>query len=139
MNLRVGNAKECVFQIVDGVVQSIKLITEEASRRIAKFAFEYARKNGRKTVTAVHKANIMRMSDGLFLNMCRQEAPNYPDINFKEAYLDTVCLNVGCFDFGASIEYYDGSEKNRKWRRIGTSSKWIYLIIRLSKFFQISG
>uniref|UniRef100_A0A0M3IDH1 Isocitrate dehydrogenase [NAD] subunit, mitochondrial n=2 Tax=Ascaris TaxID=6251 RepID=A0A0M3IDH1_ASCLU len=81
-------------EIVDGVVQSIKLITEEASRRIAKFAFEYARKNGRKTVTAVHKANIMRMSDGLFLNMCRQEAPNYPDINFKEAYLDTVCLNM---------------------------------------------
>ncbi|KHN79705.1 putative isocitrate dehydrogenase [NAD] subunit alpha, mitochondrial [Toxocara canis] len=81
-------------EIVDGVVQSIKLITEGASRRIAKFAFEYARKNGRKMVTAVHKANIMRMSDGLFLNMCRQEAPNYPDIKFKEAYLDTVCLNM---------------------------------------------
>lgn len=84
-----------IFQIVSGVVQSIKLITEDASRRVAKYAFEYARKNGRKMVTAVHKANIMRMSDGLFLNMCREQAANYPDIKFSEAYLDTVCLNVG--------------------------------------------
>lgn len=75
-------------------MQSIKLVTEEASRRIAKYAFEYAQKNGRKVVTAVHKANIMRMSDGLFLNMCREQAANYPDIKFMEAYLDTVCLNV---------------------------------------------
>ncbi|VDD91704.1 unnamed protein product [Enterobius vermicularis] len=81
-------------EIVDGVVQSVKLITEAASRRVAKFAFEYARANGRKMVTAVHKANIMRLSDGLFLNCCREEAPNYPDIIFKEAYLDTVCLNM---------------------------------------------
>uniref|UniRef100_A0AAF5Q1M6 Isocitrate dehydrogenase [NAD] subunit, mitochondrial n=1 Tax=Wuchereria bancrofti TaxID=6293 RepID=A0AAF5Q1M6_WUCBA len=81
-------------EIVNGVVQSIKLITEDASRRIAKYAFEYARANGRKTVTAVHKANIMRMSDGLFLNMCREQAANYSDIKFNEAYLDTVCLNM---------------------------------------------
>ncbi|KAK7919215.1 hypothetical protein WMY93_010499 [Mugilogobius chulae] len=58
--------------IVDGVVQSIKLITEEASRRIAEYAFEYARNNQRTSVTAVHKANIMRMSDGLFLRKCRE-------------------------------------------------------------------
>uniref|UniRef100_A0A915PLD7 Isocitrate dehydrogenase [NAD] subunit, mitochondrial n=1 Tax=Setaria digitata TaxID=48799 RepID=A0A915PLD7_9BILA len=81
-------------EIVDGVVQSIKLITEDASRRIAKYAFEYARTSGRKMVTAVHKANIMRLSDGLFLNMCREQAINYPDIKFSEAYLDTVCLNM---------------------------------------------
>lgn len=85
-----------IFQIVNGVVQSIKLITEEASRRIAKYAFEYARASGRRMVTAVHKANIMRMSDGLFLNMCREQAANYTDIKFSEAYLDTVCLNVSC-------------------------------------------
>jgi isocitrate dehydrogenase (NAD+) len=80
--------------IVDGVVQSIKLITEEASKRVAKYAFEYARSNKRKKITAVHKANIMRMSDGLFLRMCREQAENYPDIKFQESYLDTVCLNM---------------------------------------------
>ncbi|KAM4678595.1 isocitrate dehydrogenase [NAD] subunit alpha, mitochondrial [Discoglossus pictus] len=80
--------------IVDGVVQSIKLITEAASHRIAEFAFEYARNNQRSTVTAVHKANIMRMSDGLFLKQCREVAENYKDIKFNEMYLDTVCLNM---------------------------------------------
>uniref|UniRef100_A0A9J8BNR4 Isocitrate dehydrogenase [NAD] subunit alpha, mitochondrial n=1 Tax=Cyprinus carpio carpio TaxID=630221 RepID=A0A9J8BNR4_CYPCA len=80
--------------IVDGVVQSIKLITEEASRRIAEYAFEYARNNQRTSVTAVHKANIMRMSDGLFLRKCREVAENYKDVKFTEMYLDTVCLNV---------------------------------------------
>lgn len=83
-----------IFQIVDGVVQSIKLITEDASRRVCRYAFEYARANNRKLVTVVHKANIMRMSDGLFLSMAREQASEFPDIKFKEAYLDTVCLNV---------------------------------------------
>ncbi|KRY48476.1 putative isocitrate dehydrogenase [NAD] subunit alpha, mitochondrial, partial [Trichinella britovi] len=81
-------------EIIDGVVQSIKLITKEASYRIAKFAFEFARKNNRKTVTAVHKANIMRMSDGLFLRTCREVGEQYDGIKFHEAYLDTVCLNL---------------------------------------------
>ncbi|CAD5124292.1 DgyrCDS12582 [Dimorphilus gyrociliatus] len=81
-------------EIVDGVVQSIKLITENASRRVAEFAFKYARANNRRTVTAVHKANIMRMSDGLFLKCCRQAAEKNRDITFKEMYLDTVCLNM---------------------------------------------
>ncbi|XP_078588564.1 isocitrate dehydrogenase [NAD] subunit alpha, mitochondrial-like isoform X1 [Branchiostoma floridae x Branchiostoma japonicum] len=80
--------------IVDGVVQSIKLITEPASRRVAEFAFEFARAQGRDTVTAVHKANIMRMSDGLFLRCCREVAEDYKDIKFEEMYLDTVCLNM---------------------------------------------
>ncbi|CAG9864948.1 unnamed protein product [Phyllotreta striolata] len=81
-------------EIVDGVVQSIKLITEEASRRVAEFAFQYAIDNKRKKVTAVHKANIMRMSDGLFLRCCREMAKKYPDVKFEERYLDTVCLNM---------------------------------------------
>ncbi|XP_073083387.1 isocitrate dehydrogenase [NAD] subunit alpha, mitochondrial isoform X3 [Manis javanica] len=81
-------------KIVDGVVQSIKLITEQASRRIAEFAFEYARSRHRSSVTAVHKANIMRMSDGLFLQKCREVAENCKDIKFNEMYLDTVCLNM---------------------------------------------
>merc|ERR1719309_606761 len=80
--------------IVDGVVQSIKLITEEASRRIAEYAFEYARNNQRSSVVAVHKANIMRMSDGLFLRCCREAASRNTDIKFQESYLDTVCLNI---------------------------------------------
>jgi len=81
-------------EIVDGVVQSIKLITETASRRVADYAFKYAKENGRKKVTAVHKANIMRMSDGLFLKCCREAAEQHPGIRFEERYLDTVCLNM---------------------------------------------
>lgn len=81
-------------EIVDGVVQSIKLITRPASHRVAEFAFKYARDNGRSRVTAVHKANIMRMSDGLFLQVCREAAERNPDIKFDEKYLDTVCLNM---------------------------------------------
>jgi isocitrate dehydrogenase (NAD+) len=89
-------------QIVSGVVQSIKLITEPASRRVAEFAFQYATLNKREKVTVVHKANIMRLSDGLFLKCTREVAENYPNIKFEEMYLDTVCLkmvqNPGQFD-----------------------------------------
>uniref|UniRef100_A0A182K4P9 Isocitrate dehydrogenase [NAD] subunit, mitochondrial n=1 Tax=Anopheles christyi TaxID=43041 RepID=A0A182K4P9_9DIPT len=81
-------------EIVDGVVQSIKLITEEASNRVAEYAFKYAKDNNRKKVTVVHKANIMRMSDGLFLRCCRDMSQKYPEIKFEERYLDTVCLNM---------------------------------------------
>jgi len=81
-------------EIVSGVVQSIKLITEQASTRVAEFAFKYAKDNGRHKVTAVHKANIMRMSDGLFLRCCREAAEKHPEIKFEEKYLDTVCLNM---------------------------------------------
>merc|ERR1712183_780774 len=81
-------------EVVDGVVQSIKLITEEASMNVCKHAFEYARAQGRNRVTAVHKANIMRMSDGLFLKCCREAAEEHPGIKFEERYLDTVCLNM---------------------------------------------
>jgi len=81
-------------EIIDGVVQSIKLITEEASTRVAEFAFQYAEQHGRKKVTAVHKANIMRMSDGLFLRCCREAAEKHPTVQFEERYLDTVCLNM---------------------------------------------
>ncbi|XP_011932425.1 PREDICTED: isocitrate dehydrogenase [NAD] subunit alpha, mitochondrial-like [Cercocebus atys] len=82
--------------IIDGAVQSIKLMTEGVSKPIAEFAFEYARNNHRN-VTAVHKANkanIMRMLDTLFLQKCREVAENCKDIKFNEMYLDTVCLNM---------------------------------------------
>ncbi|XP_064474829.1 probable isocitrate dehydrogenase [NAD] subunit alpha, mitochondrial [Ornithodoros turicata] len=81
-------------EIVSGVVQSIKLITEPASKNIANFAFEYAKANGRAQVTAVHKANIMRMSDGLFLRCCREAAERNPGVKYNEMYLDTLCLNM---------------------------------------------
>jgi len=80
--------------IVPGVVQSIKLITEQASRRVAEFAFQYATANKRDKVTVVHKANIMRLSDGLFLKCTREVAEQYPNIKFEEIYLDTVCLKM---------------------------------------------
>jgi isocitrate dehydrogenase (NAD+) len=81
-------------QIVPGVVQSIKLITEAASRRVCEYAFQYAEANKREKVTVVHKANIMRLSDGLFLRCAREAAEKYPNIKFEEMYLDTVCLKM---------------------------------------------
>ncbi|EIN10364.1 hypothetical protein PUNSTDRAFT_112224 [Punctularia strigosozonata HHB-11173 SS5] len=81
-------------EVVDGVVQSIKLITWEASERVARYAFFYAQQTGRKRVTAVHKANIMKMSDGMFLSACREVAKSFPDIKYDEDLLDRVCLNI---------------------------------------------
>ncbi|CBY19253.1 unnamed protein product [Oikopleura dioica] len=81
-------------EIVPGVVQSIKLITDTATRNVCKHAFEYARQNGRDRITCVHKANIMRKADGTFLRVAREIAEEYPDIKFEDAYLDTVCLRI---------------------------------------------
>lgn len=81
-------------QIVDGVVQSIKLITYEASERVARYAFHYASEHGRNKVTAVHKANIMKMSDGMFLQACREVAKDYPNITYDEDLLDRACLRI---------------------------------------------
>ena len=71
-------------EVVPGVVESLKIITEDASTRIARFAFEHARKHGRKRITAVHKANIMKMSDGLFLKCVKKVCADYPDITCDE-------------------------------------------------------
>jgi isocitrate dehydrogenase (NAD+) len=80
--------------VVPGVVESLKIITEKASTRIAKFAFEYARKNGRKRITAVHKANIMKLSDGLFLDCFRNVAVGYPDIAADDKIVDNMCMQL---------------------------------------------
>ncbi|HVN07572.1 MAG TPA: isocitrate/isopropylmalate family dehydrogenase, partial [Patescibacteria group bacterium] len=89
-------------EVVPGVVESLKIITEKASTRIARFAFEYARREGRKRMAAVHKANIMKQSDGLFLGCCRQVASEYRDIEYREVIVDNACmqlvLNPGQFD-----------------------------------------
>jgi isocitrate dehydrogenase (NAD+) len=81
-------------QIVPGVVESIKIITEKASTRIAEFAFEYARANGRRTVTAIHKANIMKLSDGLFLESTRKVSKEFIDIGYDERIVDAVCMQL---------------------------------------------
>ena len=81
-------------QIVPGVVESLKIITERASTRIAKFAFEYARSRGRRKVTAVHKANIMKMSDGLFLRSARAVAAAFPEIAYDERIVDATCMEL---------------------------------------------
>lgn len=80
--------------VVPGVVESIKVITEKASTRIAKFAFEYAKQEGRKKVTAIHKANIMKLSDGLFLDCFRKVAPDYPDIAADDKIVDNACMQL---------------------------------------------
>jgi len=80
--------------VVPGVVESIKVITEGASTRIAVFAFEQARRRGRKRVTAIHKANIMKLSDGLFLECARKVSARYPEIAFDDRIVDAACMHL---------------------------------------------
>ncbi|MGZ6163309.1 MAG: isocitrate dehydrogenase (NAD(+)) [Myxococcaceae bacterium] len=80
--------------VVPGVVESLKIISEKASSRIARFAFDYARKNGRKKVTSVHKANIMKLSDGLFLDCCRRVAREFPEVTYEEVIVDNMCMQL---------------------------------------------
>jgi isocitrate dehydrogenase (NAD+) len=80
--------------VVPGVVESLKIITEKASTRIARFAFEHARRESRKKVTAVHKANIMKLSDGLFLDCFRRVSVDYPDIEADDKIVDNACMQL---------------------------------------------
>lgn len=80
--------------VVPGVVESIKIITEKASTRIARFAFEHGRRTGRKRISAIHKANIMKLSDGLFLDCCRAVAKDYPEIAYDEVIVDAACMQL---------------------------------------------
>ncbi|QQS45546.1 MAG: isocitrate dehydrogenase (NAD(+)) [Acidobacteriota bacterium] len=81
-------------EVVPGVVESLKVITEKASTRIARYALEYARREGRKKVTAIHKANIMKMSDGLFLECFRKVSKDYPDIEADDKIVDNTCMQL---------------------------------------------
>lgn len=81
-------------EVVPGVVESIKIITEKASTRIAEFAFAYARQHNRKKIHSIHKANIMKMSDGLFLRCARDVAKKYPDIVYGEHLVDNTCMQL---------------------------------------------
>ncbi len=80
--------------VFPGVVQGFKIITEKASTRIAKSAFEFARKHGRKKIHAIHKANIMKLADGLFLKCCRSVAEQYPEITYAEHIVDNTCMQL---------------------------------------------
>ncbi|HEY7310369.1 MAG TPA: isocitrate/isopropylmalate family dehydrogenase [Gemmataceae bacterium] len=81
-------------EIVPGVVQSIKVVTEAASRRFFRFAFEWARSAGRKTVTCVHKANILKLADGLFLEAFRTAAKDFADLQTREIIVDNCCMQM---------------------------------------------
>jgi isocitrate dehydrogenase (NAD+) len=81
-------------EVVPGVVESLKIITAKASTRIARFAFEYARKNKRKKIHAIHKANIMKLSDGLFLRCSRAVTKEYPEITYGEHIVDNTCMQL---------------------------------------------
>src|SRR5579872_1474409 len=81
-------------QVAPGVVESVKIITARASTRIARFAFEYARTHHRRMVTAIHKANIMKLSDGLFLTCAQRVARDYPDIEYREQIVDAACMRL---------------------------------------------
>ena len=81
-------------EVIPGVVESLKIITERASTRIARFAFEFARRYGRKRVTAIHKANIMKLSDGLFLDSTRKVARDYTDVLYDERIVDAACMHL---------------------------------------------
>jgi isocitrate dehydrogenase (NAD+) len=81
-------------EVVPGVVESLKIITRDASMRIARAAFEWSRRERRGKVTAIHKANIMKMSDGLFLKCCREVASQFPDIPYTELIVDNACMQL---------------------------------------------
>ena len=81
-------------EIVKDVVTSLKVITRVASHRIAQYAFDYAQKNGRQNVAAIHKANIMKLADGLFLRCCREVAAEYPAIHYKELIVDNASMQL---------------------------------------------
>ncbi len=84
-------------EVVPGVVESLKIITEKASTRIARFAFEYCRREGRKRVTVAHKANIMKLTDGLFLDCFHAQEKEYPEIEADDRIIDALCMQLVLF------------------------------------------
>lgn len=89
-----GEYSALEHESVPGVVESLKITTKENARRIAKFAFDYAVSNNRKKVTAVHKANIMKLGDGLFIQSCKEMAEMYPNIKFETMIIDNCCMQL---------------------------------------------
>ena len=90
-----GEYSALEHESVTGVVECLKVVTKDKSRRIAKFAFDYATRHGRKKVTAVHKANIMKLGDGLFLRSVDEIAELYPNIEYEKMIVDNTTMQVG--------------------------------------------
>lgn len=89
-----GIYRSIEHEVADGVIESIKIVTEQASERIARFAFFTAKYLGRKKVTFIHKANIMKMSDGLFMETVRRVADEYPEFEYEETIVDAACMKL---------------------------------------------
>ena len=89
-----GEYASIEHELLPGVIESIKVITTESSRRIAEYAFEYALLSNRKKVTVVHKANIMKLCDGMFLDAAREVSHKYPTILYEEMIVDATCMNL---------------------------------------------
>ncbi|KAJ6407448.1 hypothetical protein OIU84_010861 [Salix udensis] len=102
LNLTLRKELNLYANVVRGVVESIKIITRQASLRVAEYAFHYAKTHGRERVSAIHKANIMQKTDGLFLKCCREVAEKYPEITYEEVVIDNCCMmlvkNPALFD-----------------------------------------
>nr|CAI5838197.1 unnamed protein product [Callosobruchus analis] len=81
-------------ECIDGVIESMKVVTASNSDRVARFAFEFAKRNGRKKITTIHKANIMKLSDGLFLETSKKIAKEYPEIEHNEMIIDNCCMQL---------------------------------------------
>ncbi|MCP9263353.1 Isocitrate dehydrogenase [NAD] subunit, mitochondrial [Dirofilaria immitis] len=93
-NQTEGEYSSLEHKLIPGIVECLKISTEEKSRRIAKFAFDYATKFGRHKVTAIHKANIMKLGDGLFLRICEEVSKLYPNIKFESMIVDNCCMQL---------------------------------------------
>lgn len=89
-----GEYSSLEHENVSGVVESLKIITSEKSERIARYAFDFAARNGRKKVTAIHKANIMKLADGLFLESCRKVSEEFPGIEFSDMIIDNASMQM---------------------------------------------
>ncbi|KAF5810987.1 putative isocitrate dehydrogenase (NAD(+)) [Helianthus annuus] len=94
LGLVTRHEKVDIVEVVPGEVESLKVIMKFCSERIAKYACEFGHLNDRKTVTAVHKANIMKLADGLFLESCREIAKKYPEITYNEIIIDNCCMQL---------------------------------------------
>ncbi|ONL96890.1 isopropylmalate dehydrogenase1 [Zea mays] len=94
LNLTLRKELGLYANVVRGVVESLEIITRQASLRVAEYAFHYAKANGRERVSAIHKANIMRKTDGLFLKCCREVAEKYPEIQYEEVIIDNCCMTL---------------------------------------------
>ena len=89
-----GEYAQLEHESVPGVVESLKIVTEPHCERLCRYAFEWARENGRKKVTLIHKANIMKVTDGMFLEVCKQVAKDYPDIEHQSMIIDNCCMQL---------------------------------------------